>query len=169
MTSEYDKILLVGKKSGPGQKCGINSIDVAILIGANGRDFFEAMRPAYKNMSKRIWRIDSIIPDPTNYSDSIIDACIAFAPHLFEECSELQNVAREIGSSRRIDFTEEEEFNKIPKSWSKLREQAKPIFDKISIWEIEGISSIPLRKRYPKWEQRKPYNECRCCGQMLNL
>ena len=169
MTAEYVKMLLVGKKAGSEQKSGINSIDVAILIGANSREYLEAMRPSYKNASKPIWEIDSMIPDPGNYSNSIIDACIAFAPHLFEECSELQNVASEIGNSRRIDFTEEEDANKIPKSWSKLREQAKPIFDKISIWEIEGMSSRQLRKKYPKWEGQKPDDKCRCCGQMLNL
>ena len=146
MTAEYVKMLLVGKKAGSEQKSGINSIDVAILIGANSREYLEAMRPSYKNASKPIWEIDSMIPDPRNYSNSIIDACIAFCPEKFKDCSYFDEVVKQVGNSERIEFVNED---KIPSSWSKLRNQALPIFEKMTVFEAK-ISEMP--HKYPKWE-----------------
>ncbi len=77
----------------------------------------------------------------------IIDAFIAFAPELFKECSILQKVANEIGNSTSIDFTNSET---IPKSWNHLREQARPIFEKIPIFEAQ-ISEIRGKDKYPVW------------------
>jgi len=148
MAAEYVKILLVGKKAGTEKTSGINSIDVAILIGEGNREWLEAMRAASKRPVKPVWKIDVIIPDPVNYSNCIIDACMAFAPHLFKECPELDNVAKQIGNASRIDFTEEDQ---IPKSWNKLREQARPIFEKMSIFEAGSISQI--HTKYPKWTE----------------
>jgi hypothetical protein len=126
---------------------GINSVYLNILVGTSDREWLERMdiKPS-KNTQKPVWDINVIIPDPDNYANSLIDACIAFAPHLFRDCPELKNVAREIGTNTRIDFTDK---SQIPSSWISLRRQALPIFEKLSIFEADFRKLVEM---YPRWE-----------------
>ena len=114
----YIKMYLFGDDRGMD---GVNSIYLGILVGTSDRQWFEPMQiESSRPIVKLCWNIDVIIPDPDYYSNSLIDACIAFAPHLFSDCPELRNVAGEIGKRTRIDFTD---HSQIPNSWSSLRDR----------------------------------------------
>jgi pyruvate formate-lyase activating enzyme-like uncharacterized protein len=124
---------------------GVNSIYLGILVGTSDRQWLEPVQiKQSKNVVKPVWDIGVIIPDPDNYQNSLIDACIAFAPHLFMNCTELENVKKEIGKSTRIDFTDK---SQIPKSWNSLRRQALPIFEKLSIFDASIRKIVDI---YPR-------------------
>ncbi|WP_242949508.1 hypothetical protein [Clostridium pasteurianum] len=78
--------------------------------------------------------ITSIIPIDRADNNSILDACIAFAPKLFEDCPSMEQVKSEIGDINMIDFSAGEH---IPKSWNKLRNEAKEKLKNIHIYEAD--------------------------------
>ena len=142
----YVKFYLVGGKGGYCGVDGINPINMIIGVGASDREWLSPIIMNSKNQSKPIWKLNVIIPDPDNYGNSIIDACIAFCPEKFKDCSYFDEVVKQVGNSERIEFVNED---KIPSSWSKLRNQALPIFEKMTVFEAK-ISEMP--DKYPKWE-----------------
>jgi len=127
---------------------GIRKIDLVIAVGASDREWLSPLKFRTKAIEKPLWKIDTIIPNPKQYYNCIIDAVIAFAPQFFSKCPLVYEVAKEIGKNNRIDFNEK---SQIPKSWDLLRAQATPIFEKLSIYEAR-LSSIRGQLRYPKWE-----------------
>jgi len=142
----YVKFYLLGGKGGYMGVDGINPIDLVIGVGTSDREWLKPVSIRTGKQSNPIWKLDSIIPDPDNYENSIIDAFIAFSPHSFKECSKFQEVVTQVGNSLQIDFNDKE---KIPKSWGMLREEAKPIFEKMTVFEA-NLSELP--SKYPKWE-----------------
>jgi len=139
----FIKLYLIGGRGGFDGADGINPIDLIIGVGASDREWLEPIFAAKKSYLG----IEVIIPDPDNYQNSIIDACIAFAPDLFKKCELLHKVAVELGGSNRLDFTDK---NTIPKSWEELRDQARPIFGNISVFE-SPIIEISGKMKFPKW------------------
>ena len=61
----------------------------------------------------------------------LLDACLAFSPIYFEECPSLTQVSEVLADASRIDFDLREELI----GWGELREEARPLFKKITIYE----------------------------------
>ncbi len=76
----------------------------------------------------------SFIPNGPDHPDSLLDACIAFFPEHFRSCPALAKVREEIKDTERIDFSEDID---VPPSWSKLREEARPLFKKLHIFKAD--------------------------------
>lgn len=145
----YIKAYISGTRGGFDGADGISSFELVIGVGASDREWLKPLYYANRETLKTtIWKIEKIIPNPENYENSIIDAFIAFAPGLFEGCEILQKVASEIGSSKSIDFTNPKT---IPKSWNRLREKARPIFEKIPVFEANMLE-LRGREKYPRWQ-----------------
>ena len=111
-----------------------------ILVGAGGREWLEGHAidtPATpeKNEFQPIGKIWHIVPKGPLDPNSLIDACIAFAPKLFEDCPTLEDVKASLKDDTMLDFDLRKED--IPAKWSKLREEARPIFEKLTILKGE--------------------------------
>ena len=130
-------------KGGVNGSDGINPIDLIIGVGTSDREWLE---PLFASKESQ-FGIKAMIPNPDSYSNTIIDACIAFAPSLFNKCGLLKQVSDELGGITKLDFTNKDS---IPSSWDALRFQAKPVFEKISVFE-SPINEIRGREKFPNF------------------
>lgn len=126
--SAYSKILLIGHES----KDGLEDIYLEILQGEGEKRWYEAKYDEEK--IERLGNIRSVIPVNRDDSNSILDACIAFAPKLFENCPSLNDVKSELKDKNMIDFST---GNNVPRSWNKLREEARRNLQHIQIYEAD--------------------------------
>ncbi|MDF2502674.1 MULTISPECIES: hypothetical protein [Clostridium] len=122
----YSKILLIGHES----KDGLEDIYLEILQGEGEKRWYEAKYDEEK--INRLGSVSSVIPVDRDDPNSILDACIAFAPKLFEDCPSLNDVKSELKGKNMIDFST---GDNVPKSWNKLREEAKKDLKDIHIYE----------------------------------
>ena len=131
--SGYSKIYCIGGEGGFMGSDGMNPIDFQILVGDGNRQWLEVK---YFNGNIRpMGRVEVIIPkgpDPI-YKDALLDACLAFFPEYFESCSSLAQVVEVVSNAQRIDFDSDGE----PDGWAELREQARPLFRHLIIYEAE--------------------------------
>ena len=129
--SGFSKIYVLGGEGGFMGADGVNPISMLILVGDAGRQWLE---PKYfDNSLKPIGRIRSIVPKGPDHPNSLLDACIAFCPGLFEKCPSMNEAKQKLKEARQLDFDlQYDEFSDV---WERLREEAKPIFKDLSIWE----------------------------------
>ena len=129
------KIYCIGSEGGFGGSDGLRTIDLLILVTEADRQalvayhFDRRIRP--NERIRPMGRIHVIIPRGPNHPDALIDACLAFYPKYFESCPSLEQVAEGLANARRIDFDRHSE----PRGWSQLREEARPLFEKMIIYE----------------------------------
>ena len=97
-------------------------------------DLFVKLTPK-KNEFQPIGKIWHIVPEGPADPNSLIDACIAFAPKLFEDCPSLEDVKASLKDETMLDFDIGKDD--IPAKWSELREEARPIFEKLDILKGE--------------------------------
>lgn len=128
----FFKAYLLGPEGGFMGADGLNSLDLIILQGISDRSWFEA-RYLWEGFSP-LGKLQVIIPTDPEGPDGVLDAFLAFAPQLFTECPSLNKVKEELGEAARLDFYDRET---IPPSWSKLREEARKIFQDLNIYEAE--------------------------------
>ena len=126
MPAEYTRMFLVDNQAeekgffdSPNAEYNKNLF--IILQSDNGRQALVCLYvdKSLKPLSK-IWRI---IPCGPNDKNALLDACITFAPQFFESCESLKEVKSNLSDT---DMLEE----KRPEGWEKLREEARPIFEK---------------------------------------
>lgn len=114
---------------------GVNPIEFLVLVGDGGRQWLE---PHYFATSiQPIGRLRTIIPAGPNEPDSLLDACIAFCPHLFRSCSSLSAIESALREAERLDFDADPEG--VPESWATLREEARPLFASMNIWRADLV------------------------------
>jgi hypothetical protein len=114
---------------------GVNPIEFLVLVGDSDRQWLE---PHYFDRSiKPIGKLKVIVPAGPDHSDSLIDACIAFCPRHFSLCPSLTEVASALRSAERLDF--DAQSQDIPLAWAKLREEARPLFGAMSIWQADLV------------------------------
>ena len=136
--SAYSKILAIGHES----KDGLEDIYVEILQGEGEKRWFEAKYDEEK--FERLGNIHAVIPKDRDDKNAVLDACLAFAPKLFEECIALDLVRMELENTNTLDFSK---GNNIPKSWEKLRTEAQDIFKNIHLYEaplMKYKSNLPF-------------------------
>ena len=66
-------------------------------------------------------------------SVALLDACIVFFPKHFKQCPSLAEAAVLLEGITRLDFDQGKKA--IPMIWPKLREEAKPYFKRLHIFE----------------------------------
>ena len=123
------KIYCIGSEGGFMGSDGLRTIDLQILVTEGARQALVAY-----HLDKRIrpmGRVEVIIPASPDHPDALIDAFLAFYPEYFESCPSLVQVAEGLANATRIDFNRDGE----PTSWAQLREEARPIFKKMIIYE----------------------------------
>lgn len=129
------KIYCIGTEGGFGGSDGLRTIDLLILVTEADRQalvayhFDRRIRP--NERIRPMGRIHVIIPRGPNHPDALIDACLAFFPKYFESCPSLAQVAKGLANARRIDFHLDGE----PAGWAQLREEARPLFEELIIYE----------------------------------
>lgn len=136
----YSKIYVAGGQGGYMGADGVNPISFMILVGDADRQWFQ---PNYIDRSiKPIGRIRKIIPVGPNHKDALLDACIAFCPRYFNSCPTLASVEAELQNEVGLDFNMSPD--KIPSLWDQLREEARPVFAAMNIWQAD-LMPVELR------------------------
>ena len=123
------KIYCIGVEGGFMGSDGLRTICLQIPVTESDRHALVAY-----HLDKRIrpmGRVKVIIPTSSDHRDALIDAFLAFYPEYFESCPSLAQVAEGLANARRIDFHLDGE----PTGWAQLREEARPLFKKMIIYE----------------------------------
>ena len=131
------KIYCIGVEGGFMGSDGLRTIDLQILVTEGDKQALVAY-----HLDKRIrpiGRVEVIIPASPDHPDALIDAFLAFFPKYFESCPSLAQVAEGLANARRIDFHLDGE----PTGWAQLREEARPIFKKMIIYEASLNKNSP--------------------------
>ena len=129
----YSKIFLIGELGGFEGVDGINSISLEILVGEGNRQWLEVVY--FDKNIKSIGHINKIIPEEPNNENMLLDACIAFFPDYFKDCSNIKNIKDKLSNFSILDFDLEKD--QIPKEWFLLREEARSYFEKLNIFAAE--------------------------------
>ena len=127
----YSKIYCIGGEGGFLGADGINPIDLQILVGDSDRQWLEVRY--FEGSIQPMGSIEVIIPKGPDHPDALIDACLAFLPEYFESCPSLTQVVEALGNVSRLDF----HFDGEPSGWEQLREEARPLFKHLIIYEAE--------------------------------
>ena len=103
-------------------------------------------------------KISTMVPGGVNDQNSLLDACIAFAPNFFDACPTLKKIQDELKDSEFLDFDLDKD--KIPKDWKQLRREAAPIFEKLNISKIKLIP-LSTAQRYLDSENKNDLKDLR--------
>lgn len=126
------KLYVVGGRGGYMGADGASPVSLLILVGAADRQWLE---PVYVGKTlKPMGRVRTVIPAGPDDPLSLLDACLAFAPKLFEGCPGLGDAEKELEGTERMDF---HLGGGIPNGWQKLREHAAPLMREIFVWSAE--------------------------------
>lgn len=110
---------------------GINPILFQVLVGDADRQWLEVH---YFDKSIRpLGKIKVIVPARPDDENSLLDACLAFYPKHFTKCPSLIEVEQKVKSLTRLDF--HLGADEIPEEWNTLRDEAKPMFKSLNIFE----------------------------------
>lgn len=113
--------------------------DVAILVGQGNRPWLEAR--GLNGTPRPIGRITRIVPRSTDYDAALLDALIALWPDHFRSCPALATVEGKLRNAEMLDF--DLGADGIPSEWEALREEARPLYDALTILRVEGEVAAP--------------------------
>lgn len=135
----FSKLYVIGGQGGFMGADGVNPIEFFVLVGESDRQWLE---PHYFDRSiDPIGKLGVIIPASPNHPDSLLDACIAFCPRHFKGCPSLGAVEAALRDAERLDFNADPQD--IPPAWARLREEARPLFAEMNIWQADLVSISP--------------------------
>lgn len=135
----YSKLYVVGGLGGFLGADGVNPIEFLILTGDADRQWLE---PRYFDSSiKPLGKLQAIVPVAPDHPDSLLDACIAFYPRHFRSCPSLVEAESALQDADRLDF--HARSREIPAAWSSLREEARPLFAAMNIWQA---ALVPIER-----------------------
>ena len=127
----FSKLYVIGGLGGFQGADGVNPIVMQIWVGDADRQWLE---PHYVDRSiKPLGAIKTIVPERPDDPSSLLDACIAFFPKHFEQCPSLAEAASLLDDVTRLEF--DQGNTAILAIWPKLREEAKPYFKRLHIFE----------------------------------
>ena len=164
----YSKIYCIGGEGGFLGADGMNPIDFQILLGDADRQWLEVRY--FNRQIRPMGRVKVIIPAGQDHPNALIDACLAFFPEYFESCSSLTQVTEALENVSRIDFHLDGE----PTGWAQLREEARPLFKYLVIYEAELKKINGVEQSMSGWrffgedentvhndeEYKNPYQQC---------
>jgi hypothetical protein len=125
------KLYVVGGAGGFMGADGVNPIDYILAVGTSDRMWFEVRdyRPR-----TQIGAVQVTVPAGPNDANALIDAVLAFDLGRFADCPSFADVRDQLQGVERLDF---DRGLNIPTAWAKLREEARPIFARMGIWEAD--------------------------------
>jgi hypothetical protein len=127
----FSKIYVIGGLGGVQGADGVNPIQMQIWVGDADRQWLE---PHYVDRSiKPLGAIRSIVPAKPDDPAALLDACLVFFPKHFEKCPSLAEAARSLEGMTCLDFDQGKKA--VPAIWPKLREEARPYFRRLHIFE----------------------------------
>ena len=127
----FSKLYVIGGLGGFQGADGVNPILMQIWVGDSDRQWLE---PHYIDASiKPLGAIKTLIPKGPDDPYSLLDACIAFFPKHFKRCPSLAEAALLLEDATRLDFDLDK--TNIPVIWGTLREEARPYFHRLHIFE----------------------------------
>ncbi len=127
----FSKLYVIGGLGGIQGADGVNPIQMQIWVGDADRQWLE---PHYVDRSiKPLGAIRAIVPEKPDDPVVLLDACLVFFPKHFERCPSLAEAAGSLEGMTRLDFDQEKEA--IPAIWPTLREEARPYFKRLHIFE----------------------------------
>jgi hypothetical protein len=106
-----------------------------IVVGGEERQWFEVYY--FDKSIKPLGNITKIIPESTDHPDALLDCCIAFYPKYFESCPSLATIPKKVKTFRRLDF--HHGMDEVPEEWAALREEARPLFKNLHIWQAKLV------------------------------
>ncbi len=131
----FSKLYVIGGQGGFMGSDGANPIEFMILVGDSSRQWLE---PFYHDVSiKPLGQLKTIVPEGPDVPESILDACIAFAPGYFSKCPSLKKVRKELGDLEQLDFDHGKK--EIPPSWAALREEARSVYANMNVWRADFV------------------------------
>ena len=140
----FRRLYCIGGLGGVEGKDGLSPIEFQIFVGQSSRFWLESHY--VNNEIKPIGKIKITIPTQNDPSNSLIDACIAFAPKYFQKCPSLEKVSEQLKDAKTLDFDLSPE--EIPDSWIDLRKEATPRFEKLNIFQ-GNLLELEVDKKYP--------------------
>ena len=123
------KIYCIGVEGGFMGSDGLREIHLQILVTHSDRQALVAYH--LDRHIRPMGRVKVIIPAGPDHPNALIDACLAFYPKHFASCPSLTQVTEALTNARRIDFHLDGE----PTGWAQLREEARPLFKEMIIYE----------------------------------
>lgn len=128
--SGYSQIYYVGAAGGFRGSDGLNDVWLEIRQKDGNRQSFHAhfRRKGLKPMGG----VEVVVPAGPDHPDGLLDACLAFAPQLFEACPSAAAVSAALADATLMDFDLGKE--QIPAEWAKLRDEARPIFAQLPLY-----------------------------------
>ncbi len=133
---DYEIIHVFEKKS--------NDRLLSIRVTYGGRISF--IRSSTINLG-HIGKIHSIVPADVKFMPWIPDACIAFAPNLFDSCKSMNIVKKEAANIYMLDFNLGEK--NIPGHWNTLRYEAISTLNGLRI----ARSNLMYKDSLHPWEK----------------
>ena len=112
---------------------GVNQIEFMLLEGSAGRMWISVKH--FTDNYSPMGRAEVFIPEDPYDPFILLDACLLFAPQLFDSCPTLDIAQKQIGLKKRIDFNEEPEL--ITPEWRALRSEAYDTYSKMPAWKGE--------------------------------
>lgn len=125
------KLYVVGGEGGFMGTDGVNPIEYILAVGAAQRIWFEVIDHRRRN---QLSTVRVTVPAGPHDPDALIDAVLAFDLGRFAECPSFANVRDQLEGVDRLEF---DCGLNVPPSWARLREEARPIFARMGIWEAE--------------------------------
>lgn len=135
----YDIAWYVLEPARPRETGPIVRPSVAILLGQSDRPWFEAR--GSHGRPRPIGRIRSVVPARLDLGAALLDALLALWPEHFEACPSLRPVEAKLARERILDFHQHPE--RIPAEWAALREEARPIYERLTILRVDGAIAAP--------------------------
>jgi hypothetical protein len=110
---------------------GLNPIHAELRVGDADRQWWE---PAYlADPSHRLGKLERFVPAGPDEPQALLDACLAFYAAPFRSLPSFAAVESELEETTFLDFDAEPQ--RVPKSWGKLRAEARSIFERLPIME----------------------------------
>lgn len=120
---------------------GVNPIELMLLVGEGERQWFE---PVYVSAPPQpLGALKVLVPAGPDHPDALLDACLAFHPRAFDACPSLPAVAAALGRETHLHVRHAPEG--VGPLWEQLREEARPLFAKLSISEAKFAPRGPAR------------------------
>jgi hypothetical protein len=136
----FSKIFVIGEPGGFQGADGVNPIYFIILVGNADRQWLEVKY--FDPTMVPIGRIRRIIPEGPDDPASLLDACLAFGPARFRSCPSFTEVEAALRDAEDLDFHLGK--SRIPSAWTRLRQEARPIYERFNIWEANLAPIIGL-------------------------
>src|SRR5690349_12910309 len=125
----YSKLYCIGGLGGYMGADGINPILLQIWVGNANRQWLEAHY--FESGINPIGNIKVIVPEAPDHPEALLDACLAFYPEAFSQCTSMTQVRAKLAKAERLDFHLGKK--KIPQEWDQLRSEAKQPFSELNI------------------------------------